>query len=125
MAARLRFNDGKLGGIYPIFGPFKSNSHTVLLEQIGCGLRGRGRLGAPTGLIDAAHRTGLLVGTWTFRPENHFIAADFKDGRADGLRNEADSLAEMRHYLAAGIDGFFTDDPHLGPMAVDGDCVRV
>ena len=26
----------------------------------------------------------------------------------------------MRAYLAAGIDGFFTDDPALGRRALDG-----
>jgi glycerophosphoryl diester phosphodiesterase len=78
-----------------------------------------GRLMAPTTLIDQAHRAGLLVGTWTFRPENHFIAADFRNGAGDGARNPAGSVAEMRRYLAAGIDAFFTDDPALGRIAVD------
>ena len=61
----------------------------------------------------------MLVGTWTFRPENHFIAADFKDASGDAARNEAGSVAEIRRYLAEGIDGFFTDDPALGRRAVD------
>ncbi len=78
-----------------------------------------GRLAAPTGLAQAARKAGLLVGTWTFRPENHFIAADFKNSAGDGARNEAGSLAEIRRYLAEGIDGFFTDDPALGRRAVD------
>ncbi|TPD89519.1 glycerophosphodiester phosphodiesterase, partial [Stenotrophomonas maltophilia] len=30
------------------------------------------------------------------------------------------SIAEMRAYLATGIDAFFTDDPALGRQAVDG-----
>jgi glycerophosphoryl diester phosphodiesterase len=78
-----------------------------------------GRLTAPTALIDQAHRAGLLVGTWTFRPENRFIAGDFRNGAGDGARNPAGSVAEMRRYLAAGIDAFFTDDPALGRIAVD------
>jgi glycerophosphoryl diester phosphodiesterase len=78
-----------------------------------------GRLTAPTPLIDQAHQAGLLVGTWTFRPENHFIAADFRNAAGDGARNPAGSVAEMRRYLAAGIDAFFTDDPALGRIAVD------
>ena len=79
-----------------------------------------GRLTAPTALIGDAHAAGLLVGTWTFRPENHFLAADFRDGAGGGARNPGGSVAEIRLYLAAGIDGFFTDDPRLGRMALDG-----
>ncbi len=79
-----------------------------------------GKLGAPTGLIDAAHAAGLLVGTWTFRPENHFLASDFRDGAGDSARNPLGSIAEMRRYIAAGVDAFFTDDPAIGRHAVDG-----
>lgn len=78
-----------------------------------------GKLGQPTSLVDDAHRVGLRVEPWTFRPENRFLAADFRDGAGDNARNEAGSVAEMRRYLAAGIDGFFTDDPALGRRAVD------
>nr|WP_157190167.1 glycerophosphodiester phosphodiesterase [Novosphingobium sp. Rr 2-17] len=77
------------------------------------------RLTAPTGIVEAAHKAGLLVGTWTFRPENHFIAADFAKS-ADGERNPDASIAEIQRYLATGLDGFFTDDPALGRRAVDG-----
>lgn len=78
-----------------------------------------GKLGQPTALVDNAHRVGLRVEPWTFRPENRFLAADFRDGAGDNARNEAGSVAEMRRYLATGIDGFFTDDPALGRRAVD------
>src|SRR3954463_6600167 len=33
-------------------------------------------LGQPTSLIDDAHRVGLLVHPFTFRPENNFLASD-------------------------------------------------
>lgn len=79
-----------------------------------------GRLAAPTGLVEAAHQAGLLVGTWTFRPENRFLAADFRNGGAESSRNPEGSIEEMRHYIATGIDAFFTDDPRLGQMAVSG-----
>ena len=78
-----------------------------------------GRLGQPTGLIEAAHKAELLVGTWTFRPENHFLPSDLRSDKGDAARNEAGSVAEIRRYLAAGLDGFFTDDPALGRRAVD------
>ena len=72
------------------------------------------RLAAPTGLVEAAHAAGLLVGTWAFRPENRYLAADFRDGGDAAARNEAGSVAEMVRYLATGLDAFFTDDPALG-----------
>lgn len=78
------------------------------------------RLAAPSGLVEAAHAAGLLVGTWTFRPENRFLAADFRDGAEPGARNTAGSVAEIRCYLATGLDAFFTDDPALGRIARDG-----
>jgi glycerophosphoryl diester phosphodiesterase len=78
-----------------------------------------GRLAASSGVVAAAHKAGLLVGTWTFRPENQFLAADFRDRAAAGARNPAGSVAEIRRYLAEGLDAFFTDDPALGRKAVD------
>jgi glycerophosphoryl diester phosphodiesterase len=64
-----------------------------------------------------AHKAGLQVIPYTFRPENYFLAADFRNADGPAARNPAGSIAEMRAYLAAGIDGFFTDDPALGRMA--------
>ena len=78
-----------------------------------------GHLWQPTGLIEAAHRAGLLVGTWTLRPENHFLPPALRNGAGDAARNPQGSVAEMRRYIDAGIDGFFTDDPALGRLAVD------
>ncbi|CDG82005.1 glycerophosphoryl diester phosphodiesterase family protein [Janthinobacterium agaricidamnosum NBRC 102515 = DSM 9628] len=78
------------------------------------------RLLAPTSLVDDAHKAGLLVHIWTFRPENQFLAADFRDGQGPNSRNEAGSIAEMKRYIDTGIDGFFSDDPGLGKIAVGG-----
>ncbi|WP_310102515.1 glycerophosphodiester phosphodiesterase [Sphingomonas sp. BE138] len=80
-----------------------------------------GRLAAPTTLVADAHAAGLQVCPWTFRPENRFLAADFRSDAGDDARNPAGSVAEMRRYIALGIDAFFTDDPALGRLAVDGD----
>lgn len=77
-----------------------------------------GRLGQPTSLVADAHAAGLLVHIWTFRPENNFLAADFKTGGPAAERTEAGSLAEMKRYIDAGIDGFFTDDPAIGRQAI-------
>lgn len=79
-----------------------------------------GRLAPVTPLVRDAHAAGLEVHPYTFRPENHFLAADFRDGAGDAARNEAGSVAEIRAYLATGIDAFFTDDPALGRRALDG-----
>ena len=78
-----------------------------------------GRLGTPTTLVRDAHAAGLLVVPYTFRPENPFMAAEFRKGEANA-RNPDGSVAEMRAYLVTGIDAFFTDDPALGRKAVDG-----
>jgi glycerophosphoryl diester phosphodiesterase len=79
-----------------------------------------GRLGAPTSLVADAHAAGLQVCPWTFRPENRFLAADFRSTGGADARNAAGSVAEMRRYIALGVDAFFTDDPALGRLAVDG-----
>jgi len=77
-----------------------------------------GKLGKPAPVTADAHKAGLLVQPWTFRPENYFLAKDFQDASGPAARNIAGSLAEIRAYLAAGIDGFFTDDPAIGRQAV-------
>ena len=77
-----------------------------------------GKLTAPAPVTADAHKAGLVVMPWTFRPENYFLAADFKDGNGPAARNPQGSIAEIRACLAAGIDGFFTDDPALGRAAL-------
>jgi glycerophosphoryl diester phosphodiesterase len=79
-----------------------------------------GRLGRPASVVADAHRAGLLIMPWTFRPENEFLAADFRHGTDPAFRNVAGSVAEIRAYLATGIDGFFTDDPGIGRQALAG-----
>jgi glycerophosphoryl diester phosphodiesterase len=78
------------------------------------------RLLKPAGIIQAAHEAGLLVHTWTFRPENRFIPADFRSSAGENARNVPGSIAEIQAYVAAGIDGFFTDDPAVGRAALAG-----
>ena len=78
-----------------------------------------GKLGEPTTLAADAHRAGLLAGCYTFRPENRYLAAEFKDDKGEDARNPEGSMAEIKRYLAEGLDGFFTDDPALGREVVD------
>lgn len=77
-----------------------------------------GRLAKPGSVVADAHTAGLLVMPWTFRPENEFLAADFREGSDPAHRSVAGSVAEIRAYLATGIDGFFTDDPAIGRQAL-------
>ncbi|MFI2362774.1 esterase-like activity of phytase family protein [Promicromonospora sp. NPDC019610] len=75
-----------------------------------------GTLGAPSSVIRDAHRAGLEVHTWTFRQENQFLPAEFRssaDPNAVG-----DLVGEIRVFLDAGLDGFFSDNPDLGAAAV-------
>lgn len=69
-------------------------------------------LGTPTALVDAAHAAGLAVHPWTFRAENAFLPAELRHGTVPALTGDLE--AELNAYLAAGIDGFFTDQPDIG-----------
>lgn len=73
------------------------------------------RLAAPTTLVNDAHAQGLEVHPWTFRAENAFLPREFRRGSAAAERGEL--AAELRAYLACGIDGFFTDQPDVGVAA--------
>jgi len=77
------------------------------------------KLGEPKAVIANAHRSGLLVGCYTFRPENQFLAADYRNDAGPNTRNPEGSVTEIRRYVAEGLDGFFTDDPALGRRAID------
>lgn len=76
-------------------------------------------LGTPTPLVHDAHQAGLEVHPYTFRPENYFLPLNHWHGIDPRAVNEAGSIAEIRTYLATGIDAFFTDDPAVGRRALD------
>ncbi len=82
-------------------------------------LRPDGTFAEPTALVRNAHAAGLELHSYTFRPENHFQPKSLWQGSDPRTYNEAGSIAEIRTYLDAGIDGFFTDAPALGRKAVD------
>jgi glycerophosphoryl diester phosphodiesterase len=69
--------------------------------------RADGTLGAPTGLVASAHGAGLAVHPWTMRAENVFLPKDLQ--RSDNPAAAGDLAAEIRAFVAAGVDGFFTD----------------
>ena len=74
-----------------------------------------GTLAAPSPVIADAHAAGLVVHGWTLRRENRFLPADFR--RGTGPNAAGDMIGEARVFLAAGMDGFFTDNPDLGSAA--------
>ncbi len=70
-----------------------------------------GRLGAPTRLVADAHNAGLLVHPYTFRPEDAFLPTTLA----------GDDAAELRAFLASGVDGLFADAPDRARAAMRSD----
>lgn len=71
------------------------------------------KLGAPTTLVRDAHRVGLLLHPFTFRPENFFLAADYQVGDPSSPlfpRARGDQPAELELYYRLGVDGLFADN---------------
>ena len=75
-----------------------------------------GQLDQPTGLVEAAHRAGLVVHPWTFRAENYFLPTNFKSGIDP--RDPGDLAGELRAFVAAGVDGLFSDNPAQAVTAI-------
>ena len=67
-----------------------------------------GKLAAPTSIVADAHAVGLKVHVWTFRRENYFLPAEFKAG--DSPVAVGNVGAEIKAFLATGIDGLFSDN---------------
>ncbi|GAB2864718.1 glycerophosphodiester phosphodiesterase [Actinocorallia aurea] len=82
-----------------------------------------GRTTAPTALVKDAHRVGLTVVPWTFRPENSFLPADFRQGDPASpayARAQGDATGWLKLLLAQDIDGIFSDDPALARAVFAG-----
>lgn len=67
-----------------------------------------GKLAAPTSIVKDAHAAGLKVHVWTFRRENYFLPAEFKTGESPVATGNVG--AEIKAFLATGIDGLFSDN---------------
>jgi glycerophosphoryl diester phosphodiesterase len=67
-----------------------------------------GVLAAPTGLVRNAQAAGLKVHPWTFRRENAFLPPALRRGSDPAAAG--DLAAELRAFVAAGVDGVFTDN---------------
>ncbi|MEV4417273.1 glycerophosphodiester phosphodiesterase family protein [Catellatospora sp. NPDC049609] len=74
-----------------------------------------GSLGTPTSLITDAHAQGRRVHPYTFRAENQFLPVNLRNGTVPAEYGRI--LDELAAYLAAGVDGVFTDHPDLGVLA--------
>ncbi|MBL3698634.1 glycerophosphodiester phosphodiesterase family protein [Leucobacter luti] len=71
-----------------------------------------GRATGPTDLVARAHARGLLVFTWTLRPENRYLNVRFQSS----LRGAewGDWQSEFGLVVDSGVDGIFVDHPDLG-----------
>ncbi len=77
---------------------------------------------SPTSLVKDAHAAGLAVHPWTFRAENNFLPTALRRGDAsasDYLAQHGDMAAEVRKFIALGVDGIFSDFPGLAVAARD------
>jgi glycerophosphoryl diester phosphodiesterase len=72
--------------------------------------------GAASGLVAAAHAAHLQVHVWTFRAENEFLSASLRRGTDPA--GIGDLAAELRAFLALGVDGLFTDHPDFALRAI-------
>jgi glycerophosphoryl diester phosphodiesterase len=80
-------------------------------------LDSQGNLSPPTPLVRNAHAAGLQVHAYTFRAENQYLPQNLRSGTdPNGLGNLE---AELKVYLEAGLDGFFTDHADYGVKARD------
>jgi glycerophosphoryl diester phosphodiesterase len=71
-----------------------------------------GQAASPTDLIARAHRIGLKVYPYTFRPEKQFLPASYG----------GDPAKEYCQYARLGADGIFTDTPDLALKAFHESC---
>jgi glycerophosphoryl diester phosphodiesterase len=63
-------------------------------------------------IVDDAHARGLKVFTWTARPENSFLSAEFRGPGGKG--SYGDYEGEWEALARTGVDGVFVDHPDLG-----------
>jgi glycerophosphoryl diester phosphodiesterase len=61
------------------------------------------RVGPPTTVVRDAHAAGLFVHAWTMRSEPNFLSPSY----------DGDPMAEVRQFIALGVDGVFTDFPDV------------
>lgn len=80
-----------------------------------------GRATGPAPLVAWAHERGLAVFTWTCRPENAFLLAEFRTGE---LSEYGNWRSEWRVLQDAGLDGVFVDHADLGVEVFGGETLK-
>ena len=70
-----------------------------------------GRSLTPTMLVADAHRAGLMIHPWTFRPENLFLPLESRIGSDPAAHG--DMAGEIADFVKTGVDAIFTDAPAL------------
>lgn len=78
----------------------------------GISVNKRMLLAAGNTIVADAHERGLTVFTWTARPENAFLGAEFRG--AGGSAAYGDYESEWAVIAGTGVDGVFVDHPDLG-----------
>ncbi len=73
--------------------------------------------GNATNFVRDAHAVGLVVHPYTYRVENQFLPNNLRIGVDPNARGNLQ--AEIKMFLDAGIDGFFTDNSDVGVKARD------
>jgi glycerophosphoryl diester phosphodiesterase len=71
--------------------------------------------GKPTSFVKDAHRAGLVVHPYTFRRENTFVPRELRS--SSDPAGIGDLVSEIRQFIRAGVDGFFTDNADYGVRA--------
>ncbi len=85
----------------------------ALVGQVdGISVNKRMLLAKGSTIVADAHARGLKVYTWTARPENAFLAAEFRG--EGGKAAFGDYESEWAVLADSGIDGVFVDHPDLG-----------
>ncbi|MFZ0254141.1 MAG: glycerophosphodiester phosphodiesterase [Gammaproteobacteria bacterium] len=70
-----------------------------------------------TRFVAEAHQAGLAVHAFTFRAENAFLPISLRCLDPNDPNAKGDLISEIKIFLAAGIDGFFVDQPDMGVKA--------
>ncbi len=71
----------------------------------------------PTSFVSDAHRAGLDVVAYTFRPENTFLPLELRSSANPVEYGNA--IAEFKQFFALGVDGVFTDNADIAKAARD------